>query len=229
MDRSSSTRQPVPTPRQSQTNRPRHSSNAAASSRRDSPWLRPSVRRMAWRGPGRSAKRSLAARNHLPIAVPPSGVSPPIAVAASRRVRALLTASPPVSGYTTLAVVVPATTANLAPSGSRSTAATAARLVSGIVVAGKRIEEEQSTSRTSESVPSSDARVPPSGGSPGSPSSLTGWWPVTVIARCASDARSDTKRLWSTSSVKLTCRTIEPPLSRVGSWSREAGTGRAPP
>jgi hypothetical protein len=98
MARSSSTRQSVPTPRQSQVNRPTTASRADWNTATRSPFW-PSVSRMACRTPpGRSTPcRSAicpARASQVPIAVAPLARSRCTSAVASARVRALAVAVP---------------------------------------------------------------------------------------------------------------------------------------
>jgi hypothetical protein len=85
--RSSSTRQSVPTPRQSQVNAPVQLCTARMNTGASSPFC-PSVNRIAWRtASGCRSARPRAARSQAPIAVPPSARSRPTRWVASARVR----------------------------------------------------------------------------------------------------------------------------------------------
>ena len=123
--RSSSTRQSVPTPRQSQVNTPTQLRTARRNSGALSPFC-PSVSRIAWRtASGCRSARSRAADSQVPIAVPPSACSSPTRAVASARVRSSARAVP-ASGYTCRARWSPAITANATPSRSSAIAAAVA-------------------------------------------------------------------------------------------------------
>ena len=118
---------------------------AAASSSGVSCWLRPSVSKIAWRSvAGLVAKICRASCSHFPIAVPPPARSPLIARLASARVCGLAIAMVPLAGYTGLAKLVPAMTANHTPSLTTSTAAEVALRAWVILVCGTSIDPEQS-------------------------------------------------------------------------------------
>ena len=94
MARSSSTRQSVPTPRQSQVNRPTTASSAAWNTACRSPFC-PSVSRMACRSaPACWSAIWPASVSQVPIAVAPLARSRLTVSAASARVRASATAVP---------------------------------------------------------------------------------------------------------------------------------------